>query len=364
MGHSRLVGMVGVKTTTAQTPTAPAPPTSPFQGLLDQLASLLSQLVNAVASVVGALIGAISELLTVISNANVPVQECNVLKTGNRYYLKGSDGQYAIVDAIRQQGFMNSQTGGAIFTVVQKSCNVYSFSVNGMFMSRCEDCPSETGDFESVRFHLDTSTDPWSQWTVYSTNGGTVGGQLYLKAEENYGYLIPKQTSDGENELTLTTTLTDTSKFQFEEVPPECGILMAGGQYYLKSGGLFAVLDTSTGIGYMKQVPTSEASVFTVTRYSCDNIYGFCVDNKCMSTCDGCETADKKPMLVTFNVPNSDDTKSQWRVSKTGEDPPRVYILEAFNAQDGSLYSDFYANYQLTLQFNLNANSKFDLIPV
>lgn len=71
---------------------------------------------------------------------------------------------------------------GFIFTAVQKSCNVYGLCVGGFCMSRCENCTSDTKDYQRVRFHITDSDRVFSQWTLTSS-GGVSGGPYNLKID-------------------------------------------------------------------------------------------------------------------------------------------------------------------------------------
>lgn len=291
---------------------------------------------------------------------------CGTLKNGTQYYLQNADGKFAIVDASNQLGFMklNSQTGAAKFTAFEKSCNVYELSVGGMFMSRCESCPSPLNDYQGVKFHLTDGNKPWSQWTL-STPTGSIDGQLNLKVDRPY-YLV--STPNGDHQLSLSTVPTNKATwFKFVEVPPNCGSLLQNGdQYYLQGGpGLYAVLDVQSQLAHMQNVPLSQASKFTVKEYAC-GVYGFLVDGHYMSRCEACPSPTKDYQSVRFHLTDADSpcNCSQWNVSLTGEESPRKYFLNVIDLEGAYLYHAIPTE-QITLftQFNLNANVKFDLIP-
>lgn len=86
------------------------------------------------------------------------VPDCGTLKNGKQYYLKSADGRYVVVDVSKKLGFMRDvpSTGASKFTAVKKDCTVYGLCVDGTCMSSA--CPSDTHDFQSVRFQ-ETNSD-------------------------------------------------------------------------------------------------------------------------------------------------------------------------------------------------------------
>lgn len=94
-------------------------------------------------------------------------------------------------------------------------CNLYGLCVNGLCMSRCLACRSDTGDLHTVKFHLANSKEPYSRWQFNSVGSN---GEYSLKIDGSYGFLVYNTTPRGDSQLTLSTQLSDRTKFQFVEV--------------------------------------------------------------------------------------------------------------------------------------------------
>lgn len=83
-------------------------------------------------------------------------------------------------------------------------------------MFRCLGCDSNTGDNETTNIQSIGTYANYSQWAVIYPAG--VSGVFNLKVTDydaSYdGYLVYKETNDGDNQLTLDATLTDKSYFK------------------------------------------------------------------------------------------------------------------------------------------------------
>lgn len=141
--------------------------------------------------------------------------DCGVLKNGTEYYILSLDGRFAVVDTNKKLAFLQetSTSAASKFVAVEKSCNVFGFCANGFCMSRCEGCTSDSGDFETVSFHIDNSDGGYSQWTLTSSD---VGGPYVLQAD-NQNYLSHKQIVSGD-QLTLSAELNDNTIFGISSV--------------------------------------------------------------------------------------------------------------------------------------------------
>ncbi len=147
----------------------------------------------------------------------VPADPCENLKNGKQYYLKSSDGRVAVLDTAKQLAFLkpSGATNASKFTATKVGCNLYGLCVDGACMSRCAGCRPDTGDVQSVKFHLTNSNEPYSRWTLVSAGSD---GSYNLKIDGDFGYLTFKRTPSGDDQLTLTTTLSNETKFTFVEV--------------------------------------------------------------------------------------------------------------------------------------------------
>lgn len=156
------------------------------------------------------------EFIEVVDNCGV------ILENGKQYYMRQSDFRYAVLDPIKNLAFMRAvpPTNASIFTAIQKSCNLYGFCIGSACMARCHNCASDTGDVQTVRFHVSDTNGPYSQWTLTS-RVGEYGGPYSLTAEPEYGNLIYKTTLPAyEDQLTLAVTdqITNFNEFEFVEV--------------------------------------------------------------------------------------------------------------------------------------------------
>lgn len=133
---------------------------------------------------------------------------CGILKDGQQYYIQSADGRFAVVDGDKQAAYLMqvSASGASKFTVAQKNCTVYGFCVNGLCMSRCEGCTSDSTDFETVKFHETNSDGGYSQWNLSS-----VGSSYNLQVDNN-NYLTYKTTPSGD-QLTLSAESNDKTTF-------------------------------------------------------------------------------------------------------------------------------------------------------
>lgn len=147
----------------------------------------------------------------------VVVDKCENLKDGKQYYLKSADGRFAVVDAKKQLGFVKqvASNGGSKFTATKLGCNLYGLCVDGFCMSRCMGCKPDTGELQSVKFHATNLNGSYSKWTFISAGSDET---YNLKIDESYGYLTYTKTPSGDYQLSLSTQLSNETKFQFIEV--------------------------------------------------------------------------------------------------------------------------------------------------
>lgn len=166
---------------------------------------ILSSLANSIAKIADSL------------SACQVVDKCESLKDGKQYYLQSNDGKFAVIDGAKLLGFVKqTDIKGASRLIAKKlGCNVFGLCSDNRCMSRCMGCPSETGDVQTVRFHLSDSNAPYSQWTLLPIGNN---GEFNLKIDGSYGYLTYKKTAKGDYQLTLTTQLSDETKFRFVAV--------------------------------------------------------------------------------------------------------------------------------------------------
>lgn len=147
----------------------------------------------------------------------VVVDKCENLKEGKEYYLQSADGKFAVLDKVKQLGFMRQVDGknASKFKGTKLGCNFYGLCVDGFCMSRCQECRPDTGDVQSVKFHATNTNGVYSQWTFISAGSN---GESNLKIDGAFGYLTYKATPSGDLQLTLTTQLSNETKFKFIEV--------------------------------------------------------------------------------------------------------------------------------------------------
>lgn len=186
--------------------------------ILRTLSSLSSQLITRIADVLAA--GCFKAPKPTKLTIPPVVDTCDNLKTGKEYYLKTSDGQFAVVEATNKLGFIRrvNPKRASKFTATKVGCNLYGLCVNGFCMSRCMACQSNAGDLQTVKFHLVNSNEAYSRWT-FSSAGSK--GEYNLKVDGSYGYLTYKKTLSDNIQLTLSTQLSNETKFQFVEVELE-----------------------------------------------------------------------------------------------------------------------------------------------
>lgn len=141
---------------------------------------------------------------------------------GKTYYIKSLDGKFAVLDKTKLLAFMRDvpMASASKFTAVKKSCNLYGLCVEGMCMSRCDSCKSDTGDVQTVRFHAKNSDNAYSQWTVEDAAVGGIGGPYTFKTDGGNGYLTSKKTPNNDFQLTLSKAiLPKDSIFELVEAP-------------------------------------------------------------------------------------------------------------------------------------------------
>lgn len=185
----------------------------------DKCLAVLSSLAESIAIVAKTLaaLGCNSNKKNETVKPPVVVDKCENLKEGKEYYLKSADGKFAVVDMVKQLGFMKQvdSKNASKFKGTKLGCNLYGLCVDGFCMSRCAGCRPDTGEVQSVKFHATNTNGAYSKWTFVPTGSA---GEYNLKIDESFGYLTYKATPSGDLQLTLATQLSNETKFKFIEV--------------------------------------------------------------------------------------------------------------------------------------------------
>lgn len=247
-----------------------------------------------------------------------PVTTCDVLKNGKNVFIKSIDGRYVVLDTTKQLAFIRQTlpSYASQFTVSKKSCNSYGLCVGSACMSRCSQCTSDIGDAQTVKFQLSNSDSALSRWTLTTTDG-SVGGPYMLQADSN-GYLTYKKTTSGEEQLTLSTSLTATSLFNVVEAQAVCGLLKDGVAYWIMNEDGYVVYDATKKLAYTRRVSASEATKFIAIQKDC-NLFGFCApDGQCLSRCFQCTSDLGDELTVKLHTTNTDFAYNQWRLTPVG----------------------------------------------
>lgn len=163
------------------------------------------------------LVQSMAKIAANLQNCNDIVKKCGDLDNGRQYYIKSSEGRFAVLDEYKQLAFMKQieSVGATRFTAIKKDCNVYGLCVDDKCMSRCEECRTDTGDIQSVKFHRNNSDSDFSQWMLIGTGAG---GSYNLKTVEHGAYMTYKRTPNNDYQLTLSRVLSNESEFQFVQV--------------------------------------------------------------------------------------------------------------------------------------------------
>lgn len=146
----------------------------------------------------------------------IEVEPCvGMLEDGREYYLKTGNGDYVVVRGLLAYLEQIEQANATKFRAVQWDCNVYGFCITGtgQCMSRCENCVSDTMNYQSVKFHVNDSFRPYSQWTFLINSES---GLITLYAEGQFGNVYFNTTPSGAKQLVLD--LNDSLEFEFIKV--------------------------------------------------------------------------------------------------------------------------------------------------
>jgi len=299
------------------------------------------------------------------------VTTCGALKNGKQYYIKSSDGRFAVLDTTKKLAFVEESNlrEATLFTVVEKGCNVYGFCAGGTCMTRCHfysnnRCNSDSGDTQTVKFHVDNADVGWSQW-ILKSSGSTAGGPYYLQPSDYNSYLTSKQTPAGD-QLTLSTQISPASLFTFVDLegPP---YLREETKYYIVTVSGVVVLDANKKLGFATHLhESSDAAKFTAIHKG-DNVFGICGFNgACMTRChfydnNRCFSDIGDEQTVKFHVNDSNDAWSQWKFVPLGADTHDGPFLLQSNDYFGFLRAKLTPNgdFQLTLDTVLDDNAKF-----
>ncbi len=131
--------------------------------------------------------------------------DCDVLADGKQYYIQSIDGRFVVFDKVKNIAFMRKVplTCASKFTAYKKCCNVYVLCAEGSCMSKCDQCTSDVGDFETIKFFLSNNcvNNIWSSWTITSS---IAGGPYNLRVNDK-SFMTYKRTLWFEDQLTLTS---------------------------------------------------------------------------------------------------------------------------------------------------------------
>lgn len=163
----------------------------------------------------GAVTTLVAQLIQSLLDGLAPTSSCGILNDAQQYYIQHQDGRYAVVDANKQAAYLMqvSPSAASKFTASQKDCSVYGFCVDGVCMSRCEGCSSDSGDFETVKFQVTNSDAGYAQWNLTAM---VSSDQLVYNFEvvDDQGYFLSYEQTPSGDQMTVATVLNANANYR------------------------------------------------------------------------------------------------------------------------------------------------------